>query len=280
MTTLSLNRINAAQPLLRWAGSKKRQFKVISLYFPSSFNTYIEPFAGSASFLFRMGPSKAKINDINSDLYDFYKYVQRNPRALHRDFLEIPRTAKTYYYVRRKFNALGRGSEKTTLFYFLNRNCFNGIYRVNKGGAFNVPFSDDRVSPYLTMDEFEASCRIVRRAKIFCSDFEKFCRRWTSKGDFVYLDPPYYRTGSRIFNEYGWPTFTSVDFRRLGQLLDHFDGIGAKFLLSFPRTQESIALARRWQSSTRFVRRTVAGNLTARRKQAEMLIFNYAKDPT
>jgi DNA adenine methylase len=136
-----------AQPLLRWAGSKKRQFHTLKEYFPARFETYAEPFAGSAAFLFRIGPPKAKINDINSDLYDFYRYAQRAPRELYSAFRKIPRTAKTYYRIREEFNSLTRGELRTQYFYFLNRNCFNGIYRVNREGAFNVPFSDDRVSP-------------------------------------------------------------------------------------------------------------------------------------
>lgn len=270
----------SAQPLLRWAGSKKRQFNVLSSYFPDCFATYVEPFAGSASFLFRMGPQNAKINDINFDLYDFYRYAQTSPKELYASFLRIPRTPDAYYTVRAKFNLAERSLKRAVYFYFLNRNCFNGIYRVNQSGAFNVPFSDDRVSPYLTTDEFDQSCQTLNRAQIHCADFEKFCRECVLAGDFVYLDPPYYRDGTRIFNEYGTSTFATSDFQRLGKLLNDLNRIGAKFLLSFPRTRESITLAKQWHSAIRYVRRTIAGDLNARRKQAEMLIFNYDKRPT
>ena len=264
-----------AQPLLRWAGSKKRQFQTLKEYFPNKFETYAEPFAGSAAFLFRIGPPKAKISDINADLYDFYSYVQRSPNELYSAFRKIPRTAESYYSIRETFNSLARGKLRSQCFYFLNRNCFNGIYRVNQQGAFNVPFSDDRVSPYLEAEEFERSCEIIARTKLFNKDFEPFCRKSISTGDFVFLDPPYYRLGSRIFNEYGVSEFVSEDFERLSRLLGHLDRVGAKFLLSFPRTRESIALARHWNLAQRYVRRTIAGNTAARRKQIEMLIFNY-----
>jgi DNA adenine methylase len=214
-----------AQPLLRWAGSKKRQFQTLKEYFPDQFETYAEPFAGSAAFLFRMGPPKAKISDINADLYDFYSYVQRSPNELYGAFRKIPRTAESYYRVRKKFNSLARGKLRTQYFYFLNRNCFNGIYRVNQQGAFNVPFSDNRVSPYLDAEEFERSCEIIARTKLFNKDFEPFCRKSISTGDFVFLDPPYYRLGSRIFNEYGVSEFVSEDFERLSRLLDHAFGM-------------------------------------------------------
>jgi DNA adenine methylase len=267
--------MSESQPLLRWAGSKKRQFNSFKEYFPAHFETYAEPFAGSAAFLFRIGPRKAKISDINADLFDFYRYVKQSPKELYSEFRKIPRTAETYYRVRTKFNSLPRGRTRTQYFYFLNRNCFNGIYRVNRRGAFNVPFSDDRVSPYLDADEFERSCQIIARTKLYNKDFEPFCRASISTGDFVFLDPPYYRLGSRIFNEYGVSEFVPADFARLSELLDHLDRVGAKFLLSFPRTRESIALARHWNLAQRYVRRTIAGDASARRKQVEMLIFNY-----
>lgn len=268
------------QPLLRWAGSKKRQFNVISAYFPTDFDTYVEPFAGSASFLFRIMPASAKINDINSNLYDFYRYAQTSSQRLYRQFRSIPRTANAYYTVRSRFNSLRRSSRKSIYFYFLNRNCFNGIYRVNRDGAFNVPFSDDRVSPYLSEDDFEQSCRILRRTDVYNLDFDKFCREHVSRNDFVFLDPPYYRDGCRIFNEYEPSGFVVEDFRRLTLLLRYLDRIGARFLLSFPRTRDSIALGREWNSTVRYVRRTIAGDLGARRKQAEILIFNYDIAPT
>lgn len=262
-------------PLLRWAGSKKRQFSYLKDFFPKSFAEYAEPFAGSAAFLFRLQPSAAKINDINPDLCNFYRHAQRRPKKFFEAFVSISRDRKTYYRVRADFNSLEPCFDKSVLFYFLNRNCFNGIYRLNKLGGFNVPFSDDRVSPYLSFEEFERSCNIVRRARIFALDFEEFCLDHISRQDFVFLDPPYYRSGTRIFNEYSTTTFGSRDLGRLSNVLKVLDRRGAKFLLSFPRTKEAIELANRWNGATTFVRRTIAGSSAARRKQSEMLIFNY-----
>lgn len=264
-------------PLLRWAGSKKRQFNSLKEFFPRSFNEYVEPFAGSAAFLFRLQPKSAKINDINTDLCNFYRHARRHPEEFYNAFIRLKRDSSTYYEARSQFNLLRDGFDKSVLFYFLNRNCFNGIYRINKHGSFNVPFSDERVSPYLSFDEFQQSCNVVRRAKIFSLDFEEFCLEHVSKDDFVFLDPPYYRSGSRIFNEYCTTTFGDRDFERLDNVLRTLNQRGAKFLLSFPRTRESIQLATQWNSITTFVRRTVAGNPSARRKQSEMLIFNYDK---
>jgi DNA adenine methylase len=274
--TAAVGIARSSPPLLRWAGSKKRQFSEYEKFFPRAFDTYVEPFAGSASFLFRLRPEKSKINDINSDLCDFYRYARARPRKLYADFVKIRRSASVYYDTRQQLSGLARGFKRAVYFYFLNRNCFNGIYRTNKFGNFNVPFSDSRVSPYLTLDEFQASTDAIRNCKISNDDFEIFCRRSVGCDDFVFLDPPYYRDGSRIFNEYGASVFAHGDFQRLAHLLCYLDEIGARFLLSFPRTRETISLERSWNSTTRYVRRTIAGNPEARRKQSEMLIFNYS----
>ena len=244
-------------------------------YFPESFDTYVEPFAGSASFLFRIQPSRAKINDVNPHLCDFYYYSKTRTKHLYDNFSKLPRTSSNYYSIRSRFNALPRGFRKTVYFYFLNRNCFNGIYRINKQGEFNVPFSDSRVSPYLTLEEFERSCKTISQTQIYNMDFEKFCLKRVGSGDFVYLDPPYYRDGHRTFNEYDLVSFGREDFERLNRVLHALNKIGAKFLLSFPRTGDAIRLARAWNSKNLHVLRTVAGNPQARRRQTEMLIFNY-----
>ena len=163
------------------------------------------------------------------------------------------------------------------LFYYLNRNCFNGIYRTNRSGEFNVPFSDDRVSPYLTESQFVNSAEQLRRARIFNLDFEAFCKDFVGKGDFVYLDPPYYREGHRVFNEYSKTPFAPTDFKRLIDTLQHIDRIGAQFLLTFPATSEIAAMGKTWYSKRRRVRRTVAGNPAMRKVQNEMLISNYER---
>jgi DNA adenine methylase len=201
-------------------------------------------------------------------------------KKLYLEFARLKRTQENYYKIRANFNALPRGFKKTVYFYFLNRNCFNGIYRVNKQGEFNVPFSDSRVSPYLTLEEFRHSCDIISRSRIYNIDFEQFCLRKIKSNDFVYLDPPYYREGHRVFNEYDLVSFGPEDFERLDRVLQHLDKIGAKFLLSFPRTGDAIRLSQAWDSTTFTVRRTVAGDPQARGRQMEMLIFNYHVKPT
>jgi DNA adenine methylase len=264
-------------PLLRWAGSKKRQFNKLQPFFPEQFRSYIEPFAGSAAFFFGLQPARACLNDLNRDVTEFYKRVRKNPSGFFRRFSRLTRSRDEYYRIRDQFNSEQDRDRRAVLFYYLNRNCFNGIYRTNKLGEFNVPFSDDRVSPYLAKSEFINSAEQLVRARIFNLDFEVFCKEAVAKGDFVYLDPPYYREGHRVFNEYSKTPFSPADFKRLIATLTHIDRVGAKFLLTFPATSDIEVLGRAWHSKRRRVRRTVAGNPAMRKVQNEMLISNYER---
>jgi DNA adenine methylase len=265
-------------PLLRWAGSKKRQFNRLQNYFPPKVKCYIEPFAGSAAFFFRLRPLRARLNDINKNVTDFYKLVRDEPAEFYRDFCQQPRNRKHYYFLREKFNQMRGGRDKSICFYYLNRNCFNGIYRTNKLGEFNVPFSDSRVSPYLEQLQFLESVRQVSRTEIHNLDFEEFCDEYAEKGDFVYLDPPYFREGHRIFNEYNAFPFACADFGRLSRTLDRLDQRGTNFLLSFARTGATDKLGRKWHCKAVQVMRTIASNPIKRRKQVELLIYNYDID--
>jgi DNA adenine methylase len=266
-----------ALPLLRWAGSKKRQFGKLRVFFPDQYANYVEPFAGSAAFFFGLGPRSARLNDLNSDVIDFYRNVRKDPEGFFHEFSSLIRSEANYYVIREQFNTLRKGRERSVLFYFLNRNCFNGIFRTNKRGQFNVPFSDRRVSPYLDLEQFRSSAKLLSRAKVHNDDFEKFCRDQVEKGDFVYLDPPYYKEGQRVFNEYNRVPFSPSDFDRLTAVLNRFDRIGAKFLLSFPSTAAVVQLSKKWNSTRHRVLRTVAGDPAKRTKQTEMLVYNYEK---
>jgi DNA adenine methylase len=262
-------------PLLRWAGSKKRQYERLRRFFPAAFKAYVEPFAGSAAFFFRLRPKVARLNDINQNVVHFYRDCRISPREFYEEFEAIPRNKRSYYQLRDKFNATNRSPEKSVLFYYLNRNCFNGIHRTNKKGEFNVPFSDNRVSPYLGKASFCESAKLLNNARISNLDFERFCKESVEKGDFVYLDPPYFKPGQRIFNEYNAFPFLDPDFLRLERTLTFLDRKGAKFLLTFAKTDRIGALSERWRSKQQRVTRSIAGNPTKRVKQTEVLIYNY-----
>jgi DNA adenine methylase len=265
----------ANMPLLRWAGSKKRQYQALKQLFPDRFERYVEPFAGSAAFLFRMGCKEAAINDINPDVCKFYEDVKRYPERFL-DFMKLtPREEEIYYECRAIFNERNPEVDQSVLFYYLNRNCFNGIYRVSRSGRFNVPFAGNRVAPYLTPGQFRASIEQLQSVQVSNEDFEVFIRGVIGPGDFVFLDPPYYVSEKRVFGEYNVVPFGSEDLKRLRGTLSEIHKLGAKFLLTYPATTESLSIATAWKSRSAAVLRTIAGDPDCRKTVQELLISNY-----
>lgn len=263
------------QPMLRWAGSKKRQLPKMVASFPPDFKRYVEPFAGSACIFFKISPAKAILNDINPLLMDFYRTVVHDPGAVYKKCNRFRRQASTYYRLRKEFQAEADPVTRAAYFFYLNRNCFNGIFRVNRHGIFNVPFSSSRVPPYPSEEAFLRAAQQLSRAKLTCTDFAQLCADEVRAGDFVYLDPPYYVPQTRVFCEYTSHDFRRDDVDRLITTLKDISSRGAHFLLSYPKCEITRQLAGGWHTREISVVRSVGANTAARRKSQEMLIFNY-----
>jgi len=163
--------------------------------------------------------------------------------------------------------------ERAVRFIYLNRNCFNGIYRTNLSGQFNVPFADSRAGEFLTFEEFLISATLLQKAELRACDFGTTLQH-ARHGDFVYLDPPYAVEARRVFRDYGAKTFTQADVSRLGRHLSRLDERGVHFLVSYADCKESRTLACGWMSRRMRVRRHVAGFAGARRSAYEILISN------
>lgn len=265
----------APKPILRWAGSKKRSLEYLLGAAPEQFERYIEPFAGSACLFFNLSPPKAILGDINPQLMDFYRTVTRHGSRVFDIFLSLKRNSETYYHIRDVYPSEPGIIRKAAYFFYLNRNCFNGIFRVNKSGKFNVPFSDSRVPAYPTKEDFLNSVRALATAKLDCSDFVKLCNKHVREGDFVYLDPPYYVPKQRVFREYVPHDFASEDVARLSTMLQLIDTRGARFLLNYPDCRMMRTIAREWRHHTIEIRRTISGKTDSRGNARELLIYNF-----
>lgn len=261
-------------PLLRWAGSKRAKASYLAEYWQPEFTKYIEPFCGSAALFFKIAPAKAILSDINGELINFYKAVTSDPAIVYRKFSSFSRDRETYYRLRKQYPRLSSRTSRAAVFYYLNKNCFNGLYRTNRAGGFNVPYSDKRVGRYPSKEEFIASCDQLTSAKFRCGDFAEIVGSNVTVGDFVYLDPPYASEGRIPFREYGPDSFSVNDIHRLIELLNHIDNRGAKFVLSYAQNPEIQAMAKRWNRSTYQVRRHIAGFSDSRRMATEQVITN------
>jgi DNA adenine methylase len=264
------------KPFLRWAGSKRKLLARLTPFWqPNYHERYIEPFAGSACLFFEIRPHVAILGDNNRELVDTYRMVKAAPRRVYRRLSRIGRDADTYYQWRKRDTSGDDATTRATRFIYLNRNCFNGIYRTNRDGGFNVPFGGKNGQPLgnLERDEFLKAASQLRRATFVAGDFSKTLEL-ARPGDFVYLDPPFAVSGRRVFRQYGEKPFDTDDVERLARQLRRLDRIGAEFLVSYADCVEARDLAREWNSSKLFVRRNVAGFSGHRRLAGEWLITN------
>ncbi len=223
-------------PWIRWAGSKWRALSALRVVLENrKYDYYVEPFVGAGSVYFKLArPVAAVLSDVNRDLISFYTHLQRDPHELWRLSQEFPLKFSVDFYVeiRKKFNVLPLGLERAATFFFLNRTCFNGIYRVNKKGEFNVPIGRRRFQ-YPRLESFLRLSSKLQSAEILDCDFE-LTARYARRGVLYYLDPPYTATqrGSS-YNRYSWPPFRTADLERLRDFVATIVARGAHVVVSY-----------------------------------------------
>ena len=214
----------------------------------------------------------AVLGDSNKELIEVYRVVRDDPERLYRRLCRIQRDLPTY----RRWRHLKPGSldreTRALRFLYLNRNCFNGIYRTNMAGDFNVPMGR-RSGAYFSKDDLLNCSKLLQRTTLIAGDFVKTLER-VKPGDFVYLDPPYAVTSRRIFKEYGKTTFDTTDIPRLSESLAAIVNQNADFLVSYADCTEARKLARKWHSMRFPIRRHIAGFAGARKRAYEWLISN------
>jgi DNA adenine methylase len=259
---------------LRWAGSKRKLLPALLDAAPKKFGRYVEPFAGSACLFFALEPERALLSDINADLVNTYMVLRRRPRQLILTLASFRKGEQEYYRVRAQ-SSRGMGQVKRAArFIYLNRYCFNGLYRTNRLGGFNVPYGGLKAGDLPSSDVLLSCAESLRLARVSCCSFEQTLAE-AQKNDFVYLDPPYAIKSRRVFNEYSHFGFGESELRSLRTQLLRLDGIGVRFLVSYGLSREAKDLARGFKTKEIVVQRQIAGFATSRRKSRELLIMNY-----
>lgn len=261
--------------LLRWAGSKRQLLGNLKEYWDAAnAQRYVEPFAGSAALFFEIEPKHAVLNDVNTELISFYRGIKRSAASVYELASSLKVDEETYYAVRRNYASETDPIRRSASFYYLNRYCFNGIYRTNAAGQFNVPFAKDRVGRFPAWEEVGASIRQLRKASTRNRDFESLINSEVDENDFVYLDPPYAVENQRIFTQYNPTTFGLNDLERLKATLELINSRGAKFVLSYAFCKEATSYFARWNHRVVQCQRNVAGFAKHRRKATELMITN------
>ncbi|MDQ7056634.1 MAG: DNA adenine methylase [Persephonella sp.] len=226
------------KPFVKWAGGKRQVIDILINEIPKEFDTYIEPFVGGGALFFEILPKKAIINDINKELINTYLVIKNNVNDLIKS-LKNHKNDENYFY---KIRALD--PEKLTLvkrasrFIYLNKTCFNGLYRENSEGKFNVPFGKYKNPKILDEENLRAVSEYLNSIdiEIYNKDYKDVCDL-AKKGDFIYLDPPYYpinKTSS--FTKYNKYDFTEKDQIELSQIFRELDKKGCYVMLSNSNT--------------------------------------------
>lgn len=261
-----------APPILRWAGSKRRLIPTLMGSMPRSFARYIEPFAGSACLFFAIHPPSAVLGDINAELMRAYSVVRRHPRQIARLARSWPTTKSHYYSLRAtppdSLDAISRAAR----FIYLNRNCFNGVYRVNRQNQFNVP-QGVRTGQMPGEHLFYRCSVALRGVKLITGDFQGIISE-VKDNDFVYLDPPYAVQQRPTHGEYGYGSFDRLDLPRLNESLTAIDKKGATFLLSYAHGNNTGLELSPWFVKRIRVLRHVSGFACHRRSVYEVLVSN------
>lgn len=262
-------------PIIRWAGSKRRLLPRLAEYWAArKHQRYLEPFAGSGALFFHLAPEVALLNDLNAELIQAYRVLAADPERLHAAVTTISSDERTYYAVREQEVAQLSDFDRAARFIYLNRFCFNGIYRTNKNGKFNVPYGAKKSGAVPQLDRFLASAQLLKRATLQNTDFQTFVEQNVQADDFVYLDPPYAVANRRIFRQYDPNTFGTDDVGRLSALLEFIHSRGATFLVSYAQSSEVKCLSKRWSCRRVIAQRNVAGFVHHRRRAVEVMITN------
>ncbi len=260
-------------PLIRWAGSKRKLIDVLAAESPSHFGTYYEPFLGSACLFYRLQPSHAVLGDLNPTLINFYRETRRRPEKILNSAVHLRRGRTHYYVIRERFHRETDKVKRAAMFLYLNRFCFNAIYRTNNRGDFNVPYGTETGS-FLPRKQFVESSSLLKRTRLVCDDFSRTLKT-VQKGDFVYLDPPYAYSQHRDRGEYGRGSFKIPDLLRLQLLVQSLHAKGAKFLLSYVECSEIMKIAKSFHTRLIPVKRCVASLASSRCIVNELVIKNF-----
>ena len=270
-------------PLLKWVGGKRQILGELISLMPSTYNTYCEPFLGGGALFFALHPSKAIVNDINEELINFYEVVRDDHQALLDIISEYQaKDCEEFFY---EIRALDRDVEnfkktskvvKAARTFYLNRTCFNGLYRVNSKGFFNSPYGKPIYKFIIDTDRFVAMSTYLKEQDItLCSNTYEYVLDKLKKGDFVYLDPPYDRVSTTSFTSYSKYDFTQADQHRLRLACDKLNERGVKFMLSNAPTDFIVEEFKDYHKSFVSASRIVNSKVEGRGKGKEIIVRNY-----
>ncbi|MDO4909621.1 MAG: DNA adenine methylase [Corynebacterium sp.] len=269
-------------PILKWVGGKRQLLPALRTRIPESFNTYFEPFVGGGALLLDLAPAHAVINDVNEELISLYSLVRTDVPSLISRLSQFSNTAEEYYSVREwdrdpEFWATLTPVDRAARLIFLNKTCYNGLFRVNSSGQFNVPYGHYKKPKIVNKEGLMALHEYFSKndVQMHSRDYARVLNEATA-GDFVYLDPPYDPiSDTSSFTGYAKNGFDKAEQRRLKECCDDLNDRGVKFMLSNSATPFIQDLYKDYVVEIIPARRSVNSRATGRGAVDEVVVRNY-----
>ena len=226
-------KISGAKPLLKWAGGKSQLLKELVAKFPDNTGKYIEPFFGGGALYFHLQPQHGVIADSNPELINLYKTVAATPELIIKYLKEFKNDKDLFLEVRRRDWRKLSPAKAAARTIFLNKTCFNGLYRVNKSGQFNVPFGHYQNPNIADESTIRSASELLKRSTIVHGDYKEVLRKYARQGDFVFLDPPYLPISKYSdFKRYTKEQFFEEDHIELAEEVKRLQELGCYVVLT------------------------------------------------
>jgi len=269
------------EPFLKWAGGKRQLLEYILPQIPPHFGAFYEPFLGAGAVFFALQPRPARINDANAELVNCYLAIKSHVRSLITDLRQHQNTSEYFYRLRELDRATAyqklSAVKKASRVIYLNKTCYNGLYRVNSKGHFNVPFGKYKNPQYADPDHLRAVSQLLNDPAITITncDFELAVRD-AARGDFVYFDPPYDPLSvTSSFTDYALTKFGKPEQERLKKVYDDLTRHGCFVMLSNSATDFILSLYRDYHIIRIPAKRNINSVASRRGAIDELLIMNY-----
>jgi len=264
------------RPVLRWAGGKSKLLPKIIPLLPDQWRTYHELMVGGGALFFSLKPTKSNLSDINADLINYYTVLRDDAESLFTRLAKLKASKEQYYSMRS--TTPSTALDKAIRFAYLNRLCWNGLYRVNQSGEFNVPFGSRVPKQMWNENQLIGASKDLQQATLHCADFERSLHH-IKKGDFVFIDPPYPRGSSSGsgFNRFSPSRFDLADHERLSDFANELTNRGAKVMIvlaGLERIQSIYPIS--YSKTFIFQRSPLSCHGSTRRKVREVVLRNYA----
>ncbi|MCI8746055.1 MAG: DNA adenine methylase [Lachnospiraceae bacterium] len=269
-------------PFVKWAGGKRQLLEHLSVRMPKEYTDYYEPFVGGGALLFHQKPSWAFINDINRELIHTYTEIRDHvgPLSVLLSSMDQVTCTKEFYYEMRgryndKLKTKDYDTEMAALFIYLNKHCFNGLYRVNQKGQFNVPWNQKEQVRSVDVENIKNISYYLKSVTITCQDFEVSLET-AKKGDFIYFDSPYAPLNPTSFDSYTKEGFTEEEHRRLAKVFRELSERGCYCMLTNHNTELIQELYQDYLQEEVDVRRAINSD-PKKRVGKEVIIRNYGE---